>query len=129
MPEVPGPSHYYGDVVRILFVVAAVLILLAQVIGTPFLTAQAAIASAVALIIAAGLTNPVQSWIHWVNSILAAGGLLICANFVLERFKTSPNFIMDGWIVLALTVIFVCALYSAIKTLRGSMMRGAPIIK
>ena len=125
----PGPKHYYGDVVRILFVVAAVLILLAQVVGIAFLTTQAALVAAVVLILSAGLTNPVQIWIHFINVLLSAGGLLISAGVTLDRFKTSPNFLTEGWIVMVLTIVFICALYSATKTLRGSLMRGAPLIK
>ena len=128
-PLNPGPTHYYGDVVRILFVISAVLILLAQIMGTAFLTTQAALISAVILILSAGLTNPVQVWIHFVNVILSAGGFLISAGVVLDRFRTSPNFFSDGCIVMLLSIVFVCALYSATKTLRGSLMRGAPLIK
>lgn len=123
-----GPSHYYGDIVRILFVINAVLIFIAQFLGNAFLTPQLALLSAVALVIAAGLTNPVTTSIHWVNTILSGGGLIIAGNFVLTRFSEG-ELLTKGWVVSAVTLIFVIALYSSIKTLRGALMRGAPIIK
>ena len=62
-PEHTGPQHYYGDALRILFVVAGGLLLASEVFETPFLTPAAALIAAIVLVVAAGLTNPVQVWI------------------------------------------------------------------
>lgn len=123
-----GVSHYYGDIVRILFVVNAVLILAAQFLGVAFLTAPAALGAAVLLIVAAGLTNPVQAWIHWVNTLLSGIGLIISGNYVLTRYAAG-NLLTDGWLVSIVALVFVSALYSSVKTLRGVLMRSAPLIK
>lgn len=123
-----GPSHYYGDIVRALFVTAAVLILLAQVTGTAFLTAPAALLAALILVVSAGLTNPVQVWIQWTNTVVAALGLLISGNLVLNRYESGELF-TDGIIILLTCIVFLVALYYSTRTLRGILMRGAPVIK
>jgi hypothetical protein len=126
LPE--GPKHYYGDVVRILFVCAAVLILAAQVVGGAFLTVGASLVAVIVLAVAAGLTNPVQAWIHWANIFISAIGLLASGSVFLVRFRSEDG-IQSSIIALILTLIFVFALYSSTKTLRGVLMRGAPEIR
>ena len=124
-----GPSHYYGDIVRILFVVAAGLLLVSQFVGTPFITAGATVFSAVGLIIAAGLTNPVQTWIHWVNVLISAFALVFFGTIALDRFQTTGDVFGQNFVILILVGLFIATLYSATKTLRGVLMRGAPVIK
>lgn len=123
-----GPSHYYGDIVRALFVSAAVLILLSQVMGSAFLTPAASLMAAIVLVIAAGLANPVQATIQWVNSAIAAVGLMVSGNLVLSRYEAGELF-TDGIIVLLISIIFLVALYYSVRTLRGVLMRNAPLIK
>lgn len=126
--KAPGPSHYYGDTVRILFVVCAVLIIAAQFIGSAFLTPMAAVIAAVILAVAAGLTNPVQAWTHTLNSIIAALGAILCGYISLAHFEAGEGLINES-LVLILALVFLVALYLSIKTLRGALMRNAPIIK
>lgn len=128
-PETEGPKHYYGDTVRMLFVVAAVLILIAQVMGGAFLTVAAALVSVVILAVAAGLTNPVQTWVHWMNSAISAVGLFMSGGVFLTHFQTQSAATVPAIIALLLTLIFVFALYTSTRTLRGVLMRYAPEIK
>ncbi len=124
-----GPSHYYGDTVRILFVVAAVLLLASQFIGSPFLTPIAALVLAVVLVIMAGLTNPVQIWVQWANVILSGICLFLFGSMSLTRYKETGDIFGGNFIILLLTVVFILALYLATRTLRGVLMRDAPIIR
>lgn len=124
-----GPSHYYGDTVRILFVVAGVLLLASQFIGSPFLTPIAVLLLTVILVISAGLTNPVQTWIQWSNLALSALCLLLFGSIALSRFQETGDVFGQNFIILLLVIIFVGALYSATKTLRGTLMRDAPVIR
>ncbi len=125
LPE--GPKHYYGDIVRMLFVGAAVLILAAQGIGGAFLTVGASLVAVLVLAVAAGLTNPVQSWIHWVNIFISGIGLLVSGSVFFVRFRGDAGF-GSAVIALLLALIFIFALYSSTKTLRGVLMRDAPEI-
>lgn len=124
-----GPSHYYGDTVRILFVIAAVLLLASQFVGSPFLTPIAALVLAVVLVIMAGLTNPVQTWVQWANVILSALCLFLFGSMALTRYKETGDIFGENFIILLLTVVFIIGLYLATRTLRGVLMRDAPIIR
>lgn len=124
-----GPSHYYGDTVRILFVIAAVLLLASQFVGSPFLTPIAALVLAVVLVIMAGLTNPVQTWVQWANVILSAICLFLFGSMALTRYKETGDIFGENFIILLLTVVFIIGLYLATRTLRGVLMRDAPIIR
>lgn len=124
-----GPSHYYGDIVRILFISAAVLIILSHFSGTPFLTAFASLLSAVVLVVAAGLTNPVQAWIQWVNTAISAGGLLLFGTIGFTRYEETSSLVGSASIAILLTVVFVFALYLSVKNTRGVHMRNAPVIE
>ncbi len=128
-PAEEGPKHYYGDTVRILFVVAAVLILVAQVMGGAFLTVSASLVTVVILAVAAGLTNPVQVWVHWMNTVIAAAGLFMSGGVFLTHFQSAAAATIPAVIALILTLIFVFALYTSTRTLRGVLMRYAPEIK
>lgn len=123
-----GPKHYYGDIVRILFVSAAVLILVAQVAGGAFLTVSASLVAVIVLAVAAGLTNPVQAWVHWMNVFISALGLLVSGSVFFVRFKSDAGF-GSSVVALLLALIFVFALYTSTRTLRGVLMRYAPEIR
>lgn len=128
-PEHEGPSHYYGDTVRILFVIAAALLFVSQFIGTPFLTIGAALIIAVLLVVAAGLTNPVQTSIHFVNAVLSGVCLVLFGSIAVTRFHETDSLLGGTAIVILLVLVFLFALYSSIKTLRGRLMRNAPVIR
>lgn len=127
IPE--GPKHYYGDTVRILFVVAAMLILIAQVMGGAFLTVSASLVAVVILAVSAGLTNPVQAWIHWANSFISAVGLFMAGSVFLTHFQTTSSITTSAIIALLLALVFMFALYTSTRTLRGVLMRYAPEIR
>lgn len=128
-PFHPGPSHYYGDIVRILFVVGAALIFLSDFLPGPFLTPIASLVISVLLIVAAGLTNPVQAWIHWINVLFSGLLLILFGSIAVARYQDTGMLALSTWLILVLVFIFICALYSSIKTLRGVLMRGAPTIR
>ncbi|MEK9161126.1 MAG: hypothetical protein AAB440_03830 [Patescibacteria group bacterium] len=125
-----GPKHYYGDLVRILFVVAAVILFTMQFTGIrlPF-SSFGSIMMVMFLVVAAGLTNPVQIWIHWVNIFISAFCLILFGGLALSRFQNQQALFPDGILIGTLALMFMVALYSAVKTLRGILMRDAPTIR
>lgn len=114
------PKHYHGDAVRLLFVGIAVLVFLTEFIGVrlPF-TSAGIISIILILVISAGITNPVQKWIHIVNMVIAIFGTMLFGNIALARL-TVPNasFSQTGT-VLVIAILFVVALYFATRTVRG----------
>lgn len=124
-----GVRHYYGDTVRMMFVIAAVLIILSEFMGSPFLEPVAALVIAVILVVAAGLTNPLQVSIQWVNTGLAIAGVLLFSAIALIRYQETGAASGESLVLFLLVLDFIIALYFAVKTLRGVLMRGAPEIE
>ncbi|KND51921.1 MAG: hypothetical protein ABA06_01525 [Parcubacteria bacterium C7867-001] len=124
-----APMHYYGDIVRVLMVAAAILVFLMEFVppGLPYAT-PIIILSIVALVVAAGVTNPAQLWIHWVNVVLALIGVVAFGSLALDRYHaTGASF---GLILATGTsVLFLILLYFATRTLRGLMLGSAPAIR
>lgn len=119
--EVPvRKQHYHGDIVRVLFVGAAVLIFLTRFIGTalPF-TTFAQMLLILSLVIAAGITNPVTKWIHFVNILLATAGTLTFASLSFSRIETGRELMSSEGMIAVIAIVFITALYFATRTYRG----------
>ncbi len=117
------PVHYYGDIVRGLFLAAAIVMLVAG-----FTTASLPVSNIVAimwiitLILIAGLTNPVQRGVQWLNVILSVIGLLIYGGDALNRYHTFTSAFTAGLLTTLLTLIFMLSLYFATRTLRAHIL-------
>lgn len=120
--EIP---HYHGDKTRIIFVISAFVIIVAQSTGADLpLSTTGAVISAVVLVIAAGVTNPVQSWIHWFNAFLAVGGTLLFGVTAVDRYRAGVPLLDPSYVyVEALALLSLIALYLTTKTIRGIIQR------
>jgi phosphatidylserine synthase len=124
-------SHYYGDYVRILFVISAVMIFFLHFTNkTEVFPISVSLSMIVGLVVAAGLTNVVQVWTQWVNVILSGLLLILFGELTFRRFQDfNIELLLQNLMIASLSILFVVALYLAVRTLRGSLMRGAPIIR
>jgi hypothetical protein len=121
----PKVTHYYGDIERQLFLLAAVVMLVGffflheAIRLPPFLS----IAAIVAVVILAGLVSPRQWWLTVANVALSFFGLVI---FGFEAFATSSAAVPKAlpWVNLLLSVIFLFGLYFSTKTLRWRFGKG-----
>jgi hypothetical protein len=126
-PMHPPVPHYYGDAVRVLFVAAAVLILLAEFFSSGFPFPLGATLLIVAgLVVIAGITNPVQIWIQWVNVGAAILGLALFGDIALVDVRSHIAF-MESLYPALVTLVFVGALYFSTRTLRGLMIHRTAI--
>ena len=117
--------HYHGDEVRVLFVISAVVIIVAQSTGAelPFST-FGAVTAAVVLVVAAGITNPAQFWIHWLNALLAILGTIRFGITAVEHYRAGVSFLDPSFTyVEALALLSLIALYFTTRTIRGIHMR------
>ena len=125
--EVKNPqiTHYHGDAVRVLFVIAAGLIFLAELLdgNLPFST-FVAVVLIIVLVVAAGITNPAQIWIHWVNLALAILGLLLFGGTALTRFRSDVPF-AESFVVGVIALAFLVALYLATSAFRLRVILGS----
>ncbi len=114
-------SHYYGDDVRRLFLLASVGILLGVLFYQdllPFVGQLFVMAGVLLLALFAGLVNPLEQKFIKVDLMLAAVGFLIFEYAAATGAQTSP--IPESIIRQALALVFLFAFYFATKSLRTS---------
>lgn len=122
--EIP---HYHGDAVRGLFVVGALVLIVAQSTGAELpLSTTGAVMSAVILVIAAGITNPAQEWIHWLNAFLAIIGTLLFGTAAVAHYRAGLSFFDSSFVFIeALMLLSLIALYLTTRTIRGISLRAS----
>jgi hypothetical protein len=116
--------HYYGDIVRALFLVAAVV----MVVGLPAVSNSLniptafSVAGMLVLGLAAGFTNPKQKWDAAVNVGIAAVGFFVFESYAVSSYQAHvvDKFFMSN---LVLGFLFLMALYYGVKTLRGLVIK------
>lgn len=120
--EIP---HYHGDAVRALFVASAILLIVAQSTGATLpLSTFGTIVSAVALVVAAGITNPAQFGIHWFNAFLAIAGTLLFGTAAIGNYRAGISISDSSFLyVEALALLSLVALYFTTRTIRGINQR------
>ena len=114
-----NPQHYYGSIVRKLFVLAAVLTFLIYPFFSPFLPQHPALMIfAVALLaVMAGLTSQRDRMVIIIDIIISFLAIIFFENHAIAYVKLLPRgiFVADQ----IMTFIFFFALYFSVKTLRG----------
>ncbi|MHB1769821.1 MAG: hypothetical protein ACYCPH_01935 [Minisyncoccota bacterium] len=117
--------HYHGDAVRGLFLVGALVLIVAQSTGArlPLSTVGAVIVAA-ALVVSAGITNPAQSWIHWINAFFAVLGTFLFGTAAVEHYRAGMSLFDPSFVsVEALAFLSLFALYFTTRTIRGFYVR------
>ena len=124
-PAHTAMRHYHGDTVRILFVCGAVLMLVSETFGASLpLSATGVIIFSVVLVIAAGITNPEQYWIHLINTALSILGALLFGPSAISHYRTGGSIADLSFLsVEVLSVLFLVTIYFAVKTVRGLSLR------
>jgi hypothetical protein len=117
--------HYYGDITRILFILAAVLLLVAITTGKSLpLSSSDTVIAAIILVVMGGITNPAQRWIHWVNEAIAILGVLIFGNSAINNYRAGVSVGDPSYLYVELVALTsLIALYYTTKTIRGLMLR------
>lgn len=118
--------HYYGGVVRALFIVAALVLLIAKTVGAELpLSLTGSVVTAVLLIVAAGITTPVLVWIQWINEVFALWGTLLFGTSAIEHYRAGSTIADTSFFAVeVLAILFLIALYYATKTVRGILLRA-----
>lgn len=121
--EIP---HYHGDGVRALFVAGAIVLIVAQSTGANLpLSTLGTVVSAVLLVIAAGITNPAQRGIHWLNAVIAAAGTIVFGSTAVGRYRAEISIVDPSFVyVEALALLSLIALYLTTRTIRGTRERS-----
>lgn len=120
--------HYYGDMVRALFMLAALVMVLSLPLINNLLPVNTFISILIILGLGflAGLTNPEQKWTVVLDTIIALVALSIFEYYAIGAFLdgsvTDPLFYINQ----LLAIIFLFALYYSTKSVRGMMLRKEP---
>lgn len=115
------PSHYYGDVVRRLFLAGAIL----MAITLPFILEffptpiHISLFGIIILGLVAGLISPQQKWVIIVNFLISLGAFAVFEYFAVITYMELSITSLFFWINQVLAVIFLISLYYASKTFRG----------
>jgi len=111
--------HYYGDIVRQLFVAAAAFL----IVGAPFYATDLAaellfdVLGAFLLVFLAAFTSPSARTILVADAIVAGVGMIIFEYWALVNYQTTA--IVAVILRQAIALIFLFAFYFAGKTVRG----------
>lgn len=113
--------HYHGDAVRALFVIGAVVLVVAASTGADLpMSTTGSVIAAVLLVIAAGITNPGQFWIHWINAGLAMLGSIMFGTSAINHYRIGVSMFDPSFTyVEALAILSLIALYFTTRTIRG----------
>ena len=118
------PIHYYGDTVRILFIIMAVVLLIGETAGADFpFSPGVSIMWALVFAIIAGITNPKQKWIHWVNGAVVVGAVYLFGTHAITHYRADADlFSASYFFPEGIAVLSLIALYFATKTIRGLLL-------
>jgi hypothetical protein len=118
------PAHYYGDVVRALFLAACVVMLvgLPAFLGYTRVPTLVSVLAVLLLGCAAGLTNPNQFRTAVLNAVLSVVGFVVFEAFAVIAYGSTESFLFLAANV-CLGFIFIAAVYYSVKTVRGAYMR------
>lgn len=120
-------AHYYGDIVRVLFLTASVIMLIGLPIVSNYLNLPTifSVIGILILVLSAGITNPKQLWHAGINCGIAAVGIAVFESYAVTAFRSFGP--MDKFFLsnLALGFIFLFAGYFSVKTFRGLLLQSS----
>jgi hypothetical protein len=118
-----GPKrigHYYGDIVRKLFIAGALVMLASLPLVQLFVPLPVFLAILVILVVvlAAGFLAPTQKWTMIVDMCIAGASMLAFEDYAVQSYFDGRAlfFVVNQ----ALAIIFFVAFYYAVKTVRGT---------
>lgn len=116
--------HYYGDVVRFLFLLAAVIMLITLPFLNPSLPVPLVFSILVILLIGivAGVTNPLQKGTAIITTGISSIALVVFEYYAVSTYLVSSFTNLLFIINQILALIFLFALYYSTKTLRAKLI-------
>lgn len=115
-------GHYYGDIVRKLFIAAGIIMIITMPVLQQSLSALTfvSLAAIVAIAFFAGFTNPAQEKSVLWDTLVSLAALVIFEYHAVLAYRATQSFWDLNFLVNELlAIIFFFALYYSMKTLRG----------
>lgn len=116
--------HYYGDVVRLFFLIAGIILVLSLPLLTEVLPVPVyiSIISTLFLVFVAGLTNPAQKWVSVLDVFMSAIGFVVFEFYAAKMFSQNVDF-QFFLINQTLAALFLFSFYFSTKTIRGFLVK------
>lgn len=117
--------HYHGQTVRMLLITSALVLLIAATTGADMpLSGLGSVMGAIILMVVAGITNPAQEWIHWVNEVLVVLLTIIFGTSAIGYYHRGGRvFDQSFFFTEILALLFLITLYFTTKTVRGMYLK------
>jgi hypothetical protein len=121
--------HYYGDTLRLLFVLGGLIMIVSYPFFSSFIKAPIAlsIVGIVTLVFFAGLMNPKQRGVMILNTIISTLFFFLfeyAAVYTYTNLSPSEGIhVAFFWINQVLSLVFFFASYLSVKTLRGAFVK------
>lgn len=118
-------AHYYGDIVRKLFLSSAIFIIIVLPFMVNYIEVPVYVSILAALFISvfAGITNPLQKWVVIFDFGIAFLGAFIFELAAINGYTTYSLTHRTFWVNQIEAVIFIIALYYSTKTVRGMFLK------
>lgn len=114
--------HYYGDIVRLCFVAAGLLLLVTILVDKELLSLYLTIGvvGVLGMVVLAGLTSPRTFVVLIIEAVVAGLAFIFFEYVAIARYEAVES-LDDGIFFLrqALALIFLVALYFSVKSIRG----------
>jgi len=121
--------HYYGDSVRVLFVLGGLIMIVSYPFFASFIhtSVVAYILGCITLAVFGGLMNPKQKWIMVLNTIIPIVAFVVFEYTAVQTYlnlssTTGKTLVAFFWVNQILALIFFFAAYFSTKTLRGTFV-------
>ena len=114
----PSVRHYYGDVVRALFIVNAIIIgAIIPLSGDIQLAIRLGAPTIITLIVLAGFTNPHGKLILILDALFSAIGVIFAEMLSIGAYNTENWYLFFAFEVVS--ALFLMALYYSVKNVRA----------
>ena len=121
------PEHYYGDIVRRLFLWGAIVMILVFPLYSAAIPAQPILnlVGIILLSVMAGLTSPRQAWTLVADVVVAIAAFAVFEYYAVffSRAGDTNLFIVNQLLALC----FFIAMYFSIKTARNALSKGSKL--
>lgn len=119
-------SHYYGDSVRRLFLIGA----LVMAVSLPFISeliegyVHFSLFIIILLGLVSGLISPKQRWVITLNLVISLVAVAVFEYYAVNVYSTYSINSFFFWVNQVLSINFLLALYYNSKTFRGIILNG-----
>ena len=120
--------HYYGNVVRAIFLITGVLMLVTFQFFSDLLPVPIYVPIAIMalLVVFGGLLNPAQKWVLMMNTLIPLAGFIVfeyqAAYSYMHLSATEPRGPAFFWVNQIISLLFFVATYLSVKTARGRVV-------